>query len=98
ELFDLGFAALTFVSDDARRASGYLARVGGEDLDWWRDMRLDLDREPSGLASAVFEATAITVYDTASSGVVSRRLADAGGAKSAAFIPLLVEDRVTAVI
>ena len=98
ELFDLGFAALTFVSDDGRHASGYLARVGGEDLDWWREMRLDLDREPSGIASAVFEATAITVYDTASSGVVSRRLADAVGAKSAAFVPLLVEDRVTAVI
>ena len=97
-LFDLGFAALTFVSDDARHAAGYLARVGGEDLDWWRDMRLELDREPSGIASAVFEATALTVYDTASSGVVSRRLADAVGAKSAAFIPLLVEERVTAVI
>ncbi|HZE28987.1 MAG TPA: GAF domain-containing protein, partial [Gaiellaceae bacterium] len=61
-------------------------------------MRLDLEREPSGVASAVFEATAFTVYDTASSGVVSRRLVDAVGAKSAAFVPLLVEDRVTAVI
>ena len=98
ELFDLGFAALTFVSDDARHASGYLARAGGEDVDWWRDVRLELDREPSGIASAVFEATALTVYDTASSGVVSRRLADAVGAKSAAFVPLLVEERVTAVI
>jgi PAS domain S-box-containing protein len=98
ELFDLGFAALAFVSDDGRHASGYLARAGGEDVDWWRDMRLELDREPSGIASAVFEATALTVYDTASSGVVSRRLADAVGAKSAAFVPLLVEERVTAVI
>jgi PAS domain S-box-containing protein len=98
QLFDLGFAALTFVSDDGREAVGYLARSGGEDLDWWRDMRLDLQREPSGIASAVFEATAMTVYDTASSGVVSRRLADAVGAKSAAFVPLLVEERVTAVI
>jgi signal transduction histidine kinase len=98
ELFDLGFAALTFVSDNAREASGYLARSGGEDVDWWRDVRLDLEREPSGIASAVFEATAMTVYDTASSGVVSRRLADAVGAKSAAFIPMLVEERVTAVI
>ena len=35
-------------------------------------MRLDLEREPSGIASAVFEATAFTVYDTAGSGVVSR--------------------------
>ena len=70
----------------------------GEDVDWWRELRLDLDREPSGIASAVFEATAMTVYDTTSSGVVSRRLADAVGAKSAAFVPLLVEERVTAVI
>jgi PAS domain S-box-containing protein len=98
ELFDVGFAALTFVSDDASEASGYLARSDGADVDWWRDVRLDLGREPSGVASAVFEATALTVYDTASSGVVSRRLADAVGAKSAAFVPLLVEERVTAVI
>ena len=98
ELFDLGFAALTFVSDDARTASGYLARSSGEDLVWWKEMQLDLEREPSGIASAVFEATALTVYDTQSSGVVSPRLAEAVGAKSAAFVPLLVEERVTAVI
>src|SRR5436190_7688442 len=98
ELFDLGFAALTFVSDDAREASGYLARSGGQDVDWWRELKLDLEREPSGIASAVFEATALTVYDTQSSGVISRRLADAVGAKSAAFVPLLVQERVTAVI
>jgi PAS domain S-box-containing protein len=98
ELFDVGFVALTFVSDDARKASGYLALSGGKDVDWWPEMQLDLEREPSGVASAVFEATAITVYDTQSSGVVSRRLADAVGAKSAAFIPLFVEERVIAVI
>ncbi len=98
ELFGIGFAALTFVSDDARTASGYLARSDGEDVDWWRTMRLDLEREPSGIASAVFEATAFTVYDTQSSGVISARLVSAVGAKSAAFVPLLVEDRVTAVI
>jgi PAS domain S-box-containing protein len=98
ELFDVGFVALTFVSDDARQASGYLARSRGEDVDWWRGLRLDLQLEPSGIASAVFEATAMTVYDTQSSGVVSRRLAEAVGAKSAAFVPLLVEERVTAVL
>jgi PAS domain S-box-containing protein len=97
-LFDVGFVALTFVSDDGREAVGYLARSNGEDVDWWRDVRLDLEREPSGVASAVFEATAFAVYDTASSGVVSRRLADTVGAKSAAFVPLLVEERVLAVI
>jgi PAS domain S-box-containing protein len=97
-LFGVGFAALTLVSEDGREASGYLARSGGEDVGWWSDLRLDLGREPSGIASAVFEATAMTVYDTASSGVVSSRLVEAVGAKSAAFVPLLVEERVTAVI
>src|SRR6185437_4666319 len=94
----VGFAALTFVSDDAREAAGYLARAGGEDLDWWRTVRVDLEREPSGIASAVFEAQAFTVYDTRSSGLVSARLASRVGAKSAAFIPLLVQERVTAVL
>jgi PAS domain S-box-containing protein len=98
ELFDLGFAALTFVSDDGREASGFLARSEGEDLEWWRSMRLDLEREPSGIASAVFEAQAFAVYDTKSSGLVSTRLATRVGAKSAAFVPLLVQERVTAVI
>jgi PAS domain S-box-containing protein len=98
ELFDVGFVALTFVSEDGREAAGYLARSHGEDLDWWRGLRLDLEREPSGIASAVFEATAFTVYDTESSGVVSPRLAAAVGAKSAVFVPLLVQERVTAVI
>ena len=97
-LFAVEFVALTFVSDDGREAVGYLARSGGEDVDWWRDLRLDLGREPSGIASAVFEATAFAVYDTASSGVVNRRLADTVGAKSAAFVPLLVQQRVIAVI
>jgi len=98
ELFHVGFAALTFVSDDGREATGYLARAGGEDVDWWRGLRLDLQSEPSGIASAVFEASAFTVYDTQSSGVISPRLVAAVGAKSAAFVPLLVQDRVTAVI
>ncbi len=97
-LFDVGFVALTFVSEDGREAAGYLGRSLGEDVDWWPDLRIDLERESSGIASAVFEATAFTVYDTAASGVVSSRLAVAVGAKSAAFVPLLVEERVTAVI
>jgi PAS domain S-box-containing protein len=98
ELFQVGFVALTFVSDDAQEASGYLALSEGKDVDWWRGLRLDLGTEPSGIASAVFEATAFTVYDTQSSGVISARLVTAVGAKSAAFVPLLVEDRVIAVI
>src|SRR5438105_4401466 len=50
-LFRVGFAALTFVSDDAREATGFLARSSRRDLDWWRDVHIDLTREPSGIAS-----------------------------------------------
>ncbi|HET7354481.1 MAG TPA: GAF domain-containing protein [Gaiellaceae bacterium] len=98
ELFAVAFVALTFVSDDGREATGYLARSNGADVDWWRDVRLDLEREPSGIASSVFEATALAIYDVQGSGVVSSRLAAAAGAKSAAFVPLLVQERVIGVI
>jgi PAS domain S-box-containing protein len=97
-LFEVGFAALTFVSEDAREASGFLARARGRDCDWWRDVRLDLRTEPSGVASAVFEAASFAVYDVDSSPRVSARLAREVGAKSAAFVPLISEDRVIAVI
>jgi GAF domain-containing protein len=97
-LFDVGFVALTFVSEDGREASGFLARAHGEDVGWWRDMRVDLHSEASGIASVVFEATAFAVYDVAGSTRVSARLADAVGAKSAAYIPLISEERVIAVI
>jgi PAS domain S-box-containing protein len=97
-LFDVGFVALTFVSEDGNEASGFLARARGEDVAWWRDVRVDLHHEPSGIASAVFEASAFTVYDVAGNARVSARLAEAVGAKSAAYIPLISGERVTAVI
>src|SRR5437899_1131513 len=64
ELFGVGFAALTFVSDDGRTASGYLARSEGQDVDWWRGLWLDLETEPSGIASPVLRATALDAHDT----------------------------------
>ena len=97
-LFEVGFVALTFVSEDGREASGFLARSRGDDVGWWRDMRVDLHNEASGIASAVFEATAFAVYDVAGSARVSARLVEATGAKSAAYIPLISEERVIAVI
>jgi len=97
-LFRVGFVALTFVSDDGREASGYLARAGGKDVGWWPDVRLDLSREPSGISSAVFEASSFAVYDAGGSTRVSPRLVQEVGAKSAAFVPLISEDRVIAVI
>jgi PAS domain S-box-containing protein len=97
-MFGVSFAGLTFVSDDASEAVGYLARSRGNDIAWWRDIKLDLTTEPSGVASAVFEAAAFAVYNAAESNVVSRQLVEATGARSAAFVPLLLEERVIAVI
>jgi PAS domain S-box-containing protein len=94
----VSFAGLTFVSADATEATGYLARSRGKDVDWWRKLRLDLVNEPSGVASAVFEASAFAVYDAAESNVVNRKLVEKTGAQSAAFVPLLLEERVIAVI
>jgi len=98
DLFRVGFVALTFVSEDGREASGYLARSRGDDLPWWGDTRLDLEQEPSGVGRAVSQATAFAVDDVSTSSATSSRLVEATGAKSAAFVPLLVRGEVTAVI
>jgi PAS domain S-box-containing protein len=96
-LLAVDFAALSFVSDDGTEASGYLARSAGTDANWWRDVRVDLTREPSGIASAVREAAGFAVYDTTDQRV-SPRLAARVDAKSAAYIPLISGERVIAVI
>jgi signal transduction histidine kinase len=97
-LFEVGFVALAFLSDDGTEATGFLARAKGADVPWWRDVRLDLAHEPSGIASAAFEASGFAVYDVSGSTRVSPRLATEAGAKSAAFVPLVSEGKVTAVI
>ncbi len=87
-LFEVGFVGLAFVSEDGREASGFLARADGADVAWWPEVLVDLQREPSGIASAVFEAASFAVYDVEGSTRVSSRLARETGAKSAAFVPL----------
>ena len=96
-LFDVDFAALTFVSEDGAEATGFLARSHGEDLEWWRDVSVDLADEPSGIASAVQTADGFAVYDVDDTRI-SGRLASAVGAKSAAYVPLISAERVLAVI
>jgi len=90
--------ALALVSDDGRRAQGCLLRKGGEPVEWYRDMEYDLEREPSGVATAVFEGTPFTVFDATASTKVSRKLVDAVGVRSTAYVPLVVEERVIAVL
>jgi PAS domain S-box-containing protein len=92
------FAALALVTADEDEATGLVARAGGEDIPWWSQMRVHLHNEPSGIASAFFEAAPVTIYDVESSPLVNPRLAQAVQAKSAVFVPLIVEERVIGVV
>src|SRR5579864_9005127 len=96
-LFSVDWVCLTFVSEDGGEAFGFLARSGGRDVEWWRDLRLDLLHERSGIATVAREASGFAVYDVVDTRV-STRLAEAVGAKSAAYVPLISGDRVIAVI
>ena len=98
ELAGIELACLLVIDDDVRTGKGVVGRVNGSDLDWFSDVRIDLQNEPSGVATATFEAAPFAVYDAAASKIVSSRMVDATGAKSVAFIPLLLDEQVTAVL
>src|SRR5829696_2506251 len=97
-LVEVEFAAVMLISDDRKEATGLVARMDGEDADWVRSVQIDLEHEPSAVASAAFEAAPLTIFDVESSPRVSRRLADRVGAKSAAFVPVASGARVLAVL
>lgn len=91
-------ACLFLVDEESRTASGVVGRFGGREVDWIPGVRIDLDNEPSGVATAAFEAAPFAVYDAPASKIVSARLVEAAGARSVAFVPLLANQRVVAVL
>jgi PAS domain S-box-containing protein len=92
------FVAVALISGDGKEATGIVALGHGMDVSWWKSMHLDLENEPSAIASTAFEAVPLTIYEVESSPLVNRRLADRVGAKSAAFVPLISGERVIAVL
>jgi PAS domain S-box-containing protein len=97
-LVGVELSLLYVVDNDRRLASGVLGRDHGKELDWFRSMTVDLDAEPSGVSTAVSEAAPLAVDDVRASSIVSQRLAQATGARSAAFVPLLADERVIGVL
>jgi PAS domain S-box-containing protein len=95
---EVEFAAVALVDETGRAAEGLLAVSADGELDWWPEISIDFDNEPSGIASAVFEGAPVVVYDVATSSQISPRLAERVGAKSAVFVPLVSEERVQAVL
>ena len=87
---------LAQVDEELRTAVGLVAR--GVDEAWWRSVALALDSDSGAIVSVVRERVPISVYDAVTSTSVNRVLADAVGAKSAAFVPLLSERDVVGVL
>jgi PAS domain S-box-containing protein len=97
-LFDIPIVSLVMIDEDRRNATLLSVRKGGEDVEQLVGTKLDLENEPSGVASAVFEATPFAVYDAATSPKVSRRLVDAMDVTSVAYVPLIAGEQVIAVL
>ena len=98
ELLGIGFAGVALVDDEGNEARGLYGISGGRPAAFWTDLRVDLRNEPSGISSAVFDAAPVTVFDVASSPLVSPRLAELVGARSGAWIPMIAEGRVIGVL
>ena len=92
------FAALTLIDESVAEAHGIVAVDRGEDVAWFPDVRLDLRNEPSGVASAYHDAAAFAVYDAQASQRVNTRLVAAIGARSLAYVPVIADERVIAVL
>jgi PAS domain S-box-containing protein len=87
---------LAAVDEEERRVNGFASR--GVDGEWWRSVELDLDDSSGAIVTVARERSPYAVYDVTSALNVNRRLANAVGAKSAAFVPLVSDERVTGVL
>ena len=97
-LLDVAFAAVTLVDEGGTTASGVYAESDGRESEWWPEVHVDLEHEPSGVANAVSDAAPVVVYDLVGSPLVSRRLTARVGAKSGVFVPMIAESRVLGVL
>jgi hypothetical protein len=90
------FAGLARV--DGTAAHGVLGVLDGSESGLFSGARFDLEREPSAIASAAFEAAPLVVYDMSSSPLVHRDLTREMQAKSGMFVPLVAGERVVGVL
>jgi PAS domain S-box-containing protein len=88
-------AFLALVDEDEGRAHGFAAR--GADEARWRRVSFDLNDDPGGVGIAGREREPYAVFDLGSGARVPDWLEEIE-AKSAAFVPLLVDGRVTGVL
>jgi PAS domain S-box-containing protein len=94
--FGIEKALIAVVDDEAGRAAGFAAR--GVEEEWWRSITLDLEDDSGAIVTVARERTPYAVYDVATAPNINRALAERVGAKSAAFVPLVSEGRITGVL
>jgi two-component system phosphate regulon sensor histidine kinase PhoR len=97
-LLGVDVAALAVVEADQRLARGVVARVRGSELPEYEGVVYDLQAVPSGLATSVLEAASLAVFDTAAAAGPDRYARDGLDAKSVAYVPLVVGQRVLGVL
>ena len=95
-VLDVHKALLAVVDEDERRISGFASR--GVDEAWWKSVVLDTGDDIGAIVTVVRDRSPLAVFDVAAAPNINRKLADAVGARSAAFVPLLSEGRVTGVL
>jgi PAS domain S-box-containing protein len=98
DVLGVEFAAVALVDEEGKQAIGIVASFEGHDASWWRELRLDLRNEPSIIASVVFDAAPVTIYDLRESKRANPRLVKQTGAKSGAWVPIVTEERVVGVV
>jgi PAS domain S-box-containing protein len=95
-VLDVEKALLAVVDEHEQRISGFAAR--GVDEAWWKTVTLDVHEDMGAIVTVVRDRAPFAVFDVPSTPNINRRLAEAVGARSAAFVPLLSEGRVTGVL
>ncbi|MBA2385032.1 MAG: GAF domain-containing protein, partial [Actinobacteria bacterium] len=98
-LFELDVANLCLIEGTSgRQARIVVARDRGRDNEALVGQVVDLDRETSGISTAVREAVAFAVFDAEGSPVVNKRLNEIAQVKSCAFVPVVAAERVVGVV
>jgi PAS domain S-box-containing protein len=98
DLFGVDFAELVLVEEGGRTVRIVAAREQGRDVDWLLGLQLDLERERTGIATVLAQPAPVAVADAQSSPVVSKRLSEGLGARSAAYVPVFADERTVGVL
>jgi PAS domain S-box-containing protein len=98
ELAGFEYSGLVLIDEEGSEARGLAARTGGEDVDWYSSLRVDLRSGVSGVRRVYETRAPFVVEDMLASPDVNPEMAVKMGLKSAVFLPLESERGIIGVI